>query len=97
MTLTLADVKHVAELARLELAEHEQSTLLDQLSSILGYMNVLNDVDTEAILPTAQVIEATTVMRDDDVRPSLSRADVLFNAPNVEGAFIRVDAVLDAE
>lgn len=97
MALTDADVVYVADLARLALSEAERERLREQLSSILGYMEMLNEVDTSAILPTAQVIEATTVTRPDEVRRSLERSDVLRNAPNAEDGYFRVDAVLDVE
>lgn len=97
MPLTPDDVRHVAELARLELSPAEQALLLEQLSSILGHMELLNEVDTASILPTAQVIAATNVMRDDEMQPSLPRDQVLANAPVVEDGYFRVAAVLDAE
>ena len=97
MALTDADVAYVADLARLALTEAERERLREQLSSILGYMEMLNEVDTSAILPTAQVIEATTVMRPDEVRRSLDRSAVLANAPSAEDGYFRVDAVLDVE
>lgn len=97
MALTDADVVHVAELARLALDAAERARLVEQLTSILGYMDILNELDTSAILPTAQVIASASVMRDDVVTPSLPRAQVLLNAPAVEGGCFRVAAVLDAE
>jgi aspartyl-tRNA(Asn)/glutamyl-tRNA(Gln) amidotransferase subunit C len=97
MALTDADVLHVADLARLALSGDERTRLREQLSSILGYMEVLNEVDTGAIQPTAQVIEVTTVMRADEVRRSLDRAAALQNAPDAEEGSFKVEAVLDAE
>jgi aspartyl-tRNA(Asn)/glutamyl-tRNA(Gln) amidotransferase subunit C len=97
VALTDADVLHVAELARLALTDEERARLREQLSSILGYMVLLDEVDTAAILPTAQVIESSTVMRPDEVRPSLDRELVLLNAPDAEDGCFKVDAVLDTE
>lgn len=97
VALTDADVLHVAELARLALTDEERTRLREQLSAILGYMEVLDALDTSAILPTAQVIETSTVMRPDEVRPSLDRALVLLNAPAAEDGCFKVDAVLDVE
>ena len=95
MALSDEDVLHVAELARLALSEEERARLREQLSSILGYMEVLNELDTSAILPTAQVIEAVTVMRDDAVHRSLDRPVALQNAPHADGGCFGVDAVLE--
>jgi aspartyl-tRNA(Asn)/glutamyl-tRNA(Gln) amidotransferase subunit C len=97
VALTDADVLHVAELARLALDDAERARLVAQLSSILGHMELLNELDTSAILPTAQVIEGSTVMRADALEPSLPRDQVLLNAPAVEDGCFKVDAVLDAE
>lgn len=94
MALTLADVEHVAALARLGLTPDEQERLRDQLSSILEHIDALSDLDTDAIPPTAQVIEITNVLRDDVARPSLPRDVVLANAPRQTDGFFEVDAVL---
>lgn len=94
MSLSLKDVQHVASLARLGLTEEEMETLRDQLSSILGHIEVLNRLDTDAISPTAQVIEVDNVMRDDSVAPSLDQEVVTRLAPRSHNGFIAVPAVL---
>ncbi len=94
MSLSLKDVEHVAALARLGLTDEEMETLRDQLSSILGHIEVLNQLDTEAISPTAQVIEVDNVMRDDSVAPSLDQSVVTDLAPRHYKGFIAVPAVL---
>lgn len=73
MELSLEEVDHVAGLARLGLTAEEREQLRAQLSSILGHISALNQLDTDDIPPTAQVIALTNVMRDDEVRPSLPR------------------------
>jgi aspartyl-tRNA(Asn)/glutamyl-tRNA(Gln) amidotransferase subunit C len=94
MALTLADVEHVAALARLGLTANEKERLRDQLSSILEHINALSELDTDAISPTAQVIEITNVLRDDVARPSLLREEILSQAPRQTDGFFEVDAVL---
>ena len=94
MSLSLKDVQHVASLARLGLTEEEMETLRDQLSSILEHIEVLNQLDTESISPTAQVIEVDNVMRDDSVAPSLDQDVVTRLAPRHHKGFIAVPAVL---
>ena len=94
MRLTLADVEHVAALARLGLEPEERERLRDQLSSILGHIEALEELDTAAIPPTAQVIELASVMRPDEVRPSLPREAVLANAPRENAGFFEVHAIL---
>lgn len=94
MALTTEEVKSVAELARLHLSPEELERMRNQLSSILEHIAALDELDTAAISPTAQVIELTNVMRDDEVRPSLSVKQVLANAPRKTDGFIEVHAVL---
>ncbi len=93
-TLSIADVEHVAALARLGLTADEKVRLSEQLSSILEHISVLSRLDTDSIPPTAQVIEVANVLRDDDIRPSLPRDAILANAPRSEGGFFAVQAVL---
>jgi aspartyl-tRNA(Asn)/glutamyl-tRNA(Gln) amidotransferase subunit C len=96
MTLTIADVQHVANLARLGLTPDEQERMREQLSSILDHIAVLQQLDTESIPPTAQVNDLVNVMRDDVVAASLPQAEVLRNAPRSRDGFIEVRAVLDS-
>jgi aspartyl-tRNA(Asn)/glutamyl-tRNA(Gln) amidotransferase subunit C len=95
MKLDRETVEHVAMLARLGLTEEEMARMQDQLSSILDHISVLEDVDTDAIPPTAQVIELQNILRDDVAGDPLPVEDVLRNAPRSEGGFIKVNAVLD--
>lgn len=95
MKLDLETVEHVALLARLGLTDEEKVRLQDQLSSVLDHISVLEDVDTDAIPPTAQVIELQNILRDDVAGDPLPLEDVLRNAPRTEGDFIKVNAVLD--
>jgi aspartyl-tRNA(Asn)/glutamyl-tRNA(Gln) amidotransferase subunit C len=97
MHLTIGDVEHVADLARLGLSEAEKERLREQLETILGHIAALNEVDTAAIPPTAQVIELTNVMRADEVTASLPREAVLANAPRQSDGFFEVHAILPGE
>ena len=93
MKLTLEQVRHVAELARIGLDDDELEALAGELSSILEYIDQLEQLDTAAIPPTAQVGELVDVMREDDVRPSLDPEDALRNAPSREDGYFRVRAM----
>lgn len=97
MKLSLAEVEHVAQLANLALSDEEQELFREQLSSILEYASRLQQVDTDAIPPTSTVLPVENVMRPDTVRPSLSQADVLANAPATEDGCFRVPVVLEGE
>jgi aspartyl-tRNA(Asn)/glutamyl-tRNA(Gln) amidotransferase subunit C len=95
MSITREDVDHVAYLARLGLDEIERERLRAELSQILGYMQVLEKLDTSAIPPTAQVIPLHNVTRPDVVQPSLPLDAALANAPAREESFFRVAPVLE--
>jgi aspartyl-tRNA(Asn)/glutamyl-tRNA(Gln) amidotransferase subunit C len=93
--LERATVEHIAALARVGLTSEEIERMRDQLSAVLEHISMLEEVDTDEIPPTAQVIELTNVMREDIVQPSLPVELVLLNAPRSEDGYIRVNAVLD--
>jgi aspartyl-tRNA(Asn)/glutamyl-tRNA(Gln) amidotransferase subunit C len=93
--LTLVEVEHIAELARLSLSEDEKALYQEQLSAVLEYAERLQALDTSAIPPTASVLPLRSVTRADQPRDSMSREDVLANAPQVEADSFRVPAVMD--
>ena len=95
MKLSREEVLHIARLARLALTESEVNRLSEQLSHILESFEILQQVDTTGIPPTAQSIDLQSVMRDDEVAPSFPADDVLANAPRREGDYFRVRPVLE--
>ena len=94
--LTRADVEHVAHLARLGLTAEELDRLEGELNHILDQYAILARLDTEAIPPTAQVIELDGQLRDDVTTPSLPVEAVLENAPETDGGYIVVPPILGA-
>ena len=95
MSLTRAEVRHIAELAKLQLTEAEEALYQEQLSGILDYVQRLNTLDTGAIPPTATVLPLRSVMRDDVPRPSLPVDEVLANAPARAGDSFEVRVILE--
>lgn len=95
MSISLKDVEHVANLARLELTDAEKAQFTDQLNAILKYAEKLNELDTENVEPTSHVLPITNVMRDDVRKESLPIEKVLLNAPDEEDGQIKVPAVLE--
>ena len=95
MALTPEDVDHIAALARLGITPDERARLTTQLSGILEHFQVLQQLDTSQIPPTAQNLDLRNVMRADAVRPSLPREAILANAPQREGDLFRIQAVLE--
>jgi len=96
-SLSRADVEHVAFLARLGLTVEELDRLEGQLNHILEQYAKLSELDTSAILPTAQTIELENILRDDIATPSLHQEAVLANAPLREGDFIVVPPILGGD
>ncbi len=95
MTLSLEEIEHIAALARLRLTEDERARYRVQLSAVLDYMDKLRQVDTAHIEPTATVLPLRTVLRPDEVQPSLTLAELLANAPAAEAGLFRVPPVLE--
>ncbi len=95
MKLSREEVLHITRLARVGLAEAEVNKLSEQLSNILEHFEVLQQVDTTDVPPTAQSIDLLNVLKDDEVAASLPQSQVLANAPRKEGDFFRVRAVLE--
>jgi aspartyl-tRNA(Asn)/glutamyl-tRNA(Gln) amidotransferase subunit C len=93
--ITRKEVEHVARLARLELTEEEKGQMTAQLDAILGYFDKLNELDTSTVEPTTTVIPMVSVMREDEVRPSLPQEDALANAPDREDVFFRVPRIIE--
>ena len=93
MPLTRDQVRHVATLARLGLEPGDEEFYADQLSGILEHIDRLQQVDTDDIPPTAQVVEIASRLRDDEPRPSLTQEEALANAPASVDGFFRVPAI----
>lgn len=95
MKLTREEVLHIALLARLGLSKDEVERFREQLSNILENFEVLQQVDTAGVPPTAQSIDLQNVLRDDKPDASLPAAEILANAPQKEEGFFRIRAVLE--
>jgi aspartyl-tRNA(Asn)/glutamyl-tRNA(Gln) amidotransferase subunit C len=95
MPLTRAEVRHVAMLARLALEPGDEEFYAEQLSGILAHIDRLQQLDTNSIPPTAQVVEVTNTLREDIPRPCLSQEEALANAPAAVDGFFRVPAIQD--
>jgi len=89
MSITNEEIKHIAELARLELSQDEIEEFTHQFGNILLYMESLNQVDTENVLPMTHPIKMTNAFREDEVLSSIPIELALSNAPEKdEQAFI---------
>jgi aspartyl-tRNA(Asn)/glutamyl-tRNA(Gln) amidotransferase subunit C len=94
MGLSRDDVEKVALLGRLRLSSDELDRMTAQLGAIVGYVDLLAELNTEDVEPMAHAVELTNVFRADEERPSLPLAEALANAPHQDGQFYLVPAVL---
>ena len=105
-TITIEGVRHVANLARLEFNDAETEHFTEQLARILDYISKLNELETDDVPPTSHIHPhqvfilcsqegATHVAKQDVVKPSFPREEVLTNAPEPEEGYFGVPRVVD--
>jgi len=80
-------------LARIGLEPGDEDFYAEQLSGILAHIDRLQQVNTDDIPPTAQVVEIVNQLREDEPRPGLSQEDALANAPAAQDGFFRVPSI----
>jgi aspartyl-tRNA(Asn)/glutamyl-tRNA(Gln) amidotransferase subunit C len=95
MKLSREEVVHIAALARMGLSEAEIEKAREQLANILENFEVLKEIDTDNVPPTAQSINLSNVMREDTPRESLAVEQVLANAPDREDDLFKLRPVLE--
>ena len=101
--VSLEDVRHVAELANLELTREELPQMQRDLDAVLGYIDQLSELETASLRPMAQVAEALGLepaqggesLRRDALRPSVERHLVMDEAPETNGVFFKVPKVIE--
>ncbi len=95
MALTREDVAKVARLARLELTDAEVESFTGQLSSILDYVVILDELDLDGVEPMVHAVELSNVLRADELKPSLPRPAALANSPKTDGKYFLVPAIIE--
>lgn len=98
--VTKEEVERVAELARLKLTPEETGSMVHDLNAMLDYVAQLDQLDTSSVAPLAQVCEldstsASESLREDDVKSSLGRAEVMSQAPESDNVFFLVPKVIE--
>ena len=93
MSLSIEEVKKIAQLARIELDEVEEKRHSETISTILDFVATLNEVDTEGVEPTAQVTGLEDVVRDDIALDCVYRKELLVQMPLVNANLLKVPAV----
>lgn len=92
MSISRAQVIHVAKLARLALADEEIDRLGTQLSQILDAIGKVSELDLSGVAPMSHPLASVNVLGEDEPRPSLPLVDALRNAPDPEGSAFGVPA-----
>lgn len=95
MEITKELVEYVATLSRLKLSDEECESTQKSLGEIISYMDILNNVNTDGIEPMTHAFGLKNVMRDDVVKPSSDRADLLSNAPKADDEAIIVPKTIE--
>ncbi|MFZ0443530.1 MAG: Asp-tRNA(Asn)/Glu-tRNA(Gln) amidotransferase subunit GatC [Bacillus sp. (in: firmicutes)] len=93
--ITIDEVKHVANLARLAITEEEAEKLTNDLDAIISFAEELNELDTENVEPTSHVLDMKNIFREDISKPGLPVEEVLKNAPDHENGQIKVPAIIE--
>ncbi len=88
------EVRHIADLARLDMDDHSIGIFSDQIDNILQYVDMLNSVDTENTAPTSHAISLTNAFREDELQPHMDRDLGLSNAPEKENGHFTVPRVI---
>ncbi|OGW06907.1 MAG: asparaginyl/glutamyl-tRNA amidotransferase subunit C [Nitrospinae bacterium RIFCSPLOWO2_02_39_17] len=95
MKLSIKEVEHVAELARLELADVEKERFTHQLSNILTHIDKLNQLDTNNVEPTSHVLPVKNIFRDDVNKELFSEGNSLNNAPDKDKGYYKVPKIIE--
>lgn len=91
--LSTEQIKHVARLANLNLENKEILQFQDQLSEILDYVDILNEVETRDVEPTSQTTQLHSVFREDKTAPGLSASEALGGVKNKVNTLVSVKKV----
>jgi len=94
MPITLAEVKHVAALAKLSFTDEELAKIAKELDAIVGYVEQLKELNVDDVPPTSHVLDLHNVFRDDNVEPWLTNEEALKNAPAQKMGYFSVPKVL---
>lgn len=97
MSISIEEVKKIAKLARLNLTSEEEKRHAETISAVLDYMKILNEVDTEGVEQTSQVTGLENVVREDIIRDSEIKKELIAQMPEVRGGELVVPAVFNDE
>jgi aspartyl-tRNA(Asn)/glutamyl-tRNA(Gln) amidotransferase subunit C len=94
MSVSREEVRHIADLARLDFSEDGEEKMAEELGDILDYVDKLNELDTSGVPPMSHVLDVTDVSRPDEVESRIDRDQALESAPDTDGTYFRVPKVI---
>ncbi|ARS33974.1 Asp-tRNA(Asn)/Glu-tRNA(Gln) amidotransferase subunit GatC [Pontibacter actiniarum] len=95
MSTDIQTIRKIAHLARLEFNEEKEQEVLQDLNKILNWVDQLRELDTESVEPLIHMSEEVNVLREDEVRNTISHEQALLNAPKKDSDYFRVPKVLE--
>ncbi len=95
MDIDIKQIEQVANLSRIKLTDNEKNVFREQLTSILGYIEKLNELDTDNVQPMAYATSIKNVFREDQQGSSFPRQEILELSPSSANGFFKVPKVLE--
>ena len=95
--MTRDEVKHIANLARLQITENETTEMQESLESILNFANQIDEANTEDVEPTYHVLDLQNVLREDKAQEGIPQELALKNAKETEDGQFKVPSVMNGE
>lgn len=89
-------IDNLAHLARLQFSDEEKEELQKDLQSMIAFVEKLNEIDTTGVQPLLHMSSQVNVLRDDEVKNSITHEDALLNAPVKDETFFKVPKVIKA-
>lgn len=90
-------IERLAHLARLEFSEEEKKELKVDLERMIEFVEKLKEVDTAGEEPLLHITNAVNVLRNDEVKQTITKQEALLNAPLSDGNFFKVPKVIKKE
>ena len=95
MSVSREEVQKIVELSKLQFSENELEKFTKDLSNIVDFADKLAKLDVEGVKPTAHILDIQNVFKEDNVKPSYKREEILKNAPSAQGGCISVPKVVE--
>ena len=92
--ITTKDIEYVARLAKLKLTDEELDKLVSQMGDIVEFANKISELDTDGVNPTNHILKMQNVLREDILKESYGREEILANAPSKEAGCIVVPSIV---